>query len=706
MKNLLSFVLLVFFLQPVVAQSCLPSGITLGSQEDIDNFSTNYSTCTEIEGKLTIGSVFQPTPEITNLAGLSQLTKVGGLEVVNTGLTDLEGLGNLTEIDGVLHVRMNPNLESFSGLSAVKKINGTLSIVDNPKIIDFLGLKGLEKCAGIFIEGNALLQSFNGLENLKDIGYNLVGGIGQIVIKLNNSLTNLNGLIHVAPSTIGLNTMTGYDVEIHDNPSLTGCAIDNLCEYLDYTGIEVQIQNNGPGCSAPGEINCGEYGLSGTVYLDANENGVKDPNETGLKGIKVIFEPGGDFVLTDIDGRFFKLCEEGVEYTMTAEPLWYMELTSANESYTETFTATSTTNAQHDFGYKLVFPGAYGNSSLTSNKPKCNSDVTFFMTTEFTGEHAVKGNAYIHYDNNTSFVSAVPAPSEINELNHMVIWDVDTMQPFETNNFEAVFSLPDENSTGQPLFFWSSFKAMDFDNSTQYYMDTITYFPIVLCSYDPNDKEVFPRGQQNAHFTLHNTPLTYTIRFQNVGNTEADDVLILDTLDSDLDMASFRVINSSFPVSTSVNDHIVSFLFKNIYLPDSTSNEPGSHGLVMYEVKPVEALADYTEIRNTAHIFFDNNPAIVTNTTWNTMVATYPDRVGEVTTELIHIHPNPTSSTVHITLPKTYQGESTIQILNQLGQEMGHFNSLDLDTSHLKPGVYFIKVHFGKQLAVSRLVVE
>ena len=51
---------------------------------------------------------------------------------------------------------------------------------------------------------------------------------------------------------------------------------------------------------------------------------------------------------------------------------------------------------------------------------------------------------------------------------------------------------------------------------------------------------------------------------------------------------------------------------------DSLTNEPESHGFVTYEVEANENFGGLIE--NTAHIIFDSNPAIVTNTTKNTLV--------------------------------------------------------------------------------------
>jgi hypothetical protein len=64
------------------------------------------------------------------------------------------------------------------------------------------------------------------------------------------------------------------------------------------------------------------------------------------------------------------------------------------------------------------------------------------------------------------------------------------------------------------------------------------------------------------------------------------------------------------------------FLFEDINLEDSTSNEPASHGFILFKAKPRADLAPGTEAASTAYIFFDMNPPIVTNTA----LTTFTDR--------------------------------------------------------------------------------
>jgi len=101
--------------------SCLPEGIWLSTQQQIDSFPINYQGCTQIEGSVYIGN-WDPT-NITNLDSLIQLTTIaGGLSIeANSLLTSLSGLNNLVSIAGTLEIgnweQPNINLVSLDGLN-------------------------------------------------------------------------------------------------------------------------------------------------------------------------------------------------------------------------------------------------------------------------------------------------------------------------------------------------------------------------------------------------------------------------------------------------------------------------------------------------------------------------------------------------------------------------------------------------------------
>ena len=102
----------------------------------------------------------------------------------------------------------------------------------------------------------------------------------------------------------------------------------------------------------------------------------------------------------------------------------------------------------------------------------------------------------------------------------------------------------------------------------------------------------------------------------------AQNVVILDTLSSHINLNSIRVTSFTHPYTIDIlNGNVLRFTFKNIYLPDSTTNEPGSHGAISYSVTQHSNNVLGDVIHNTAAIFFDYAAPVITNTTVNTIVA-------------------------------------------------------------------------------------
>ncbi len=172
-------------------------------------------------------------------------------------------------------------------------------------------------------------------------------------------------------------------------------------------------------------------------------------------------------------------------------------------------------------------------------------------------------------------------------------------------------------------------------------------------SFDPNDKSALPKGVGNQHFIEPGTPLNYLIRFQNTGSDTAFVVVVRDTLSPWLDLHSVEPGPSSHPYRFEVlGQNILKFSFLNINLLDSTANEPASHGFVKFRVKPLANVPLKSVIRNRAAIFFDMNPAILTNETWHTVDTGFlehatistgePTRPGGVLP--LRIFPNPVSA--------------------------------------------------------------
>jgi uncharacterized repeat protein (TIGR01451 family) len=141
----------------------------------------------------------------------------------------------------------------------------------------------------------------------------------------------------------------------------------------------------------------------------------------------------------------------------------------------------------------------------------------------------------------------------------------------------------------------------------------------IIDSFDPNDKQVSPLGFTENHYVKPNTELEYLIRFQNTGTAEAVNISVVDTLSTDLDMETFHLMSTSHPSELQIENiagkQVLKWHFKNINLPDSTHNEPQSHGYIKFKIKHKTGIAEGTIIQNFADIYFDFNEPVRTNTT-------------------------------------------------------------------------------------------
>lgn len=237
----------------------------------------------------------------------------------------------------------------------------------------------------------------------------------------------------------------------------------------------------------------------------------------------------------------------------------------------------------------------------------------------------------------------------------------------------------------------------------------------VTGSFDPNDKQGFPRGIGNQHFISANTEIEYLIRFQNTGTAPAHFVVIRDTLSPELEPATLRPGAASHPYTWKLEQQgILSIRFDPINLPDSSANEAASQGFISFRIAQKPDLPYGTLIENRAAIYFDYNGAVQTNQTWHTVSRDLLDIVsvnhGYVApTPGIVIFPNPATDVVSIELKQGHSKNKSLQLTDALGrivlQKTFSGGKTELYRGELPPGVYFAKIVEGRQvLGASRIV--
>jgi len=171
-----------------------------------------------LENISTLGNFeIRDNDSLTNLIGLQGLviTSSDSSIKMNDNLTSVSGLISEFEFETVyLEISNNPSLITLEGLIGAGNediILGGLTIYDNDLIIDFTGLEAISSITSFEVNSCNSIENFNGLQ---DVYFEN----GQILIKNNLSLTNMDGFIA--------------------NGSSFGLLLENNSSLLDLTGLE------------------------------------------------------------------------------------------------------------------------------------------------------------------------------------------------------------------------------------------------------------------------------------------------------------------------------------------------------------------------------------------------------------------------------------------------------------------------------------
>ncbi|MFN8165795.1 MAG: T9SS type A sorting domain-containing protein [Bacteroidia bacterium] len=348
--------------------------------------------------------------------------------------------------------------------------------------------------------------------------------------------------------------------------------------------------------------------ISGVVYADQNSNGLQDVGETGLGNHRISITPLNIVALTDPNGNYSMYVDSGT-YTVSYSPPFSYTQTSSPASYNVTVPPDTSGNdfgaysSQFEYhqqlnGYHGVIRctgGSIGASIINYDAFNANGSLTIILSPNLSASTIYPGNG--------------------TNLGDTVRWNYSGIS--YGNNFSAYVNLHPVNA-GQLVWYYIIDSL--FDNSGNFltaYMDS--FMTVSRCSYDPNDKHVMPFHADAGNRTPMDHELAFTINFQNTGNDTAFNITLVDTMSSSLDLNTLEISGSSHPVSVQYSPSgEVRFNFRDILLPDSTTDETGSHGFVSYRIHPVASLPDPTIVRNTAYIYFDYNSPVITNSTITT----------------------------------------------------------------------------------------
>ena len=182
-----------------------------------------------------------------------------------------------------------------------------------------------------------------------------------------------------------------------------------------------------------------------------------------------------------------------------------------------------------------------------------------------------------------------------------------------------------------------------------------------------------------------------------------------------MDWASFKPLGASHPTSVLLDlaNGIVVYKFESIHLPDSNINEVASHGFFQFTIRMKPNLPEGSVLENLAAIYFDFNPAVLTNTVKTSINQALGTSSKPGSPYLTSLLPNPNSGIFSVELPlpaiptMTFRiAGLTGQVLQELPIQAGAWIQ-SVQTKDLPAGLYFLQiVSEGRVVAVEKFVKQ
>lgn len=446
--------------------------------------------------------------------------------------------------------------------------------------------------------------------------------------------------------------------------------------------------------------------ISGVAFRDLNANCLRDAGEPAVAGSSFRVSPANLLVTTDAQGRYeLRLPAGAYQLAFTGSPCWAQPCAA-------TLNVPATPNAAVNRDLPLTATGAGYDLGVSHGETAWRRG--FANQAVLVVENGGAQDAY-----GVTLTATYPAAVRLTRSSQPVArtgnvysWTLDTLRAGSRTAILLTDSVTLAAHVGELLPFTAEATAPGTDLNPANNRTAATVE--VVGAIDPNDLTVSPRGEGAEGFIGRCQPLTYTVRFQNVGTAPATRVVIDNSLPADLDPTTLRVLGASHSASHTLdaNGRLV-VTFPHLNLPDSTHDEAGSHGWFRYTIQPRPDAPGGTPLRNDAAITFDYEDPLRTNPVLNTIRFSPDGRRFKLL-----VSPNPATSHAQLLIDPAYfrfkavPGIVSVTVATLTGQRVliraGQGAPTEtLDLTNLPAGLYLVEVtdaaghHHAERLVVA-----
>ncbi|WP_425075778.1 DUF7619 domain-containing protein [Psychroserpens sp. S379A] len=460
-------------------------------------------------------------------------------------------------------------------------------------------------------------------------------------------------------------------------------------------------------------------GLKLNAFVDSNANGIQESGEPNFQLGEFEYEVNNDGVIRHLYVSPHYLYESNpsttydLSYVVDSD---YASAVTSSASYSNVTVPTGSEITTYDFpitatpyddlsidiaaSWRPPIPGFhYWNYITFTNN---STEVVSSGTIDFTMDNAVNLDNVYNVSNWYGFNPAAYTTTATG-----FTYSFSNLQPFQTRHLWVKMYVPTlpTVSLGQLVNNSVDIEVLPGDIVPSNNSSSLTQ--TIVGSYDPND--ITERhGPEIVHseFTTDDY-LTYTIRFENTGTANAINVRIEDLLDEQLDESTLKMVDASHAYTLERIGKQLEWNFFGIDLPPSEDdNSLIGHGFLTFKIKPFPDYAIGDIIPNTAEIYFDFNPAIITNT-WLTEFVEEELSVTDFTFEGLKIYPIPTKNNLVI---ENNTIIDNITVTSILGQQILYKDikntTAHIGLSNITNGVYFVTLSSNKTEKTVKVVKE
>ncbi len=402
--------------------------------------------------------------------------------------------------------------------------------------------------------------------------------------------------------------------------------------------------------------------IEGTVFFDKNQNGIQDSLDPPQSNVTVQALVGKTFVQSGSDGHFTLFTNTPGTDTITGlKPFPNAIITSLPVEVNGSMDSLSIGTY-----YDTAIDASIDIAPLKLARPGFEFQVLIIVKNE--GYVPTDMHIVLMPDSLVEFISSDISQMMMND--DSIEWQMDQVKGLLTNYITCTFYLPPDVVPGTPLTFRALVRTTGQDAYPNNNISTLNI--TAMGAIDPNAKLVYPFDPIDIQSVRDTTMLTYTILFQNKGNYRADNIRLIDTLSSFFDIQTFKMISASDECHWQIRKgNVLEVWFKNINLPAETVDEPDSHGFFKYQISPRVDLELKDEIKNSAQIYFDFNPPVVTNQT-KTLVEEFITGTSQIihdkTSCHLNIYPNPVYDWMYVDIPGNFCNPILLNLYDMNGR--------------------------------------